>query len=144
MKAFVLIFAIIVYGVIYLPVYLPFLSSFVLRAADWRELRASLRLASLGSLLTVLFRPERPHSPRPQFGDDVAGSMAGSQYYLAHDYTPDLLWDFCWIWIIPALYAAAAVFIGFRLRASRQSRDANGNSYEMAQQGDSPNSRPAL
>jgi len=80
----------LVYAPSYLPVYLPFLVSFAVKSKGWLEMRRSLQAASFAMFLVALLRPHRPHNPRPDFGDDVAGNIHGSEYYMAHDYWPDL------------------------------------------------------
>ena len=102
----------------YLPVYLPFLVSFAVKSEDWLEIRRSLQAASFAMFFVALFRPDRPRT-RPDFGDDVAGNIRGSEYYMAHDYWPDLLWEIGWIWGGGLLCVALAMGIGYYLRMRR-------------------------
>lgn len=77
------------YALFYLPVYLPFLLSFLFRGASRRELRIALRLAPVLAIMILL---ARPRAPRPNFGDDVAGNMRGSQHYFDHEFWPHVAW----------------------------------------------------
>ena len=119
MSVVVAIIALIVYGLFYLPVYLPLLVSFFVRSSDRRELRLALRFPSLALFLMLLIRPERPHAPRPDFGDDVAGNIRGSEYYMAHDFKPDLIWNISWVWGGGLLLVMTACAVAWWLRARR-------------------------
>jgi hypothetical protein len=112
----------LVYAPFYLPVYLPLLVSFTVRSKSWLEVRRLLQGASFVMFLVALLRPARPHGPRPVFGDDVAGSMRGSEYYMAHDYWPDLFWEIGWIWGGGRLCVSLAVGLGWYLRGCRLRR----------------------
>lgn len=112
------IFALLAYAVLYLPVYLPFLLGFVLRGPDRRELRIALRIASAVSIIVLLLRP-RP--TRPEFGDDVAGNMRGSQHYFTHEFWPDVAW--IWGTGLVCLLAAVAVASYFRGRRHRSTHE---------------------
>jgi hypothetical protein len=112
----------LVYAPFYLPVYLPFLISLNVRSKGWLEVRRSLQAASFAMFLVALLRPGRPHSPRPNFGDDVAGNIRGSEYHMAHDYWPDLFWEIGWIWGGGLLCTSLAVGIGCYLRTRRLRR----------------------
>jgi hypothetical protein len=108
-----IIIALVGYAVWYLPVYFPFVLSFFFRGPNWRELRLALRGAPV---LAIFIIAARPRPPRPEFGDDVAGSMRGSQYYFAHEFWPETLWT----WGAGFVCLLAALVVGFYLRARRQ------------------------
>jgi len=71
------IFAAIYFAVFYLPVYLPFLLSFLVSSPNWRLLKWALRIAAAESLLIALIPPP---GLRHDFGDDVAGNLAGANH----------------------------------------------------------------
>ena len=87
-------------AVFYLPIYLPFLLSFTIKAHEWRGLKWSLRIASIAAFsfraLAMLTRPD--------FGNDMAGSFAGAGYNLT------------WTWVSGGACAFVAVVIGLLLR----------------------------
>lgn len=84
----------------YLPIYLPFLLSFAIKPPEWRGLRWSLRV---GSVLAFFIRLSGI-STRPDFGDDVAGNIAGAGHNIA------------WTWGSGVTCACGAVIIGLLLR----------------------------
>jgi hypothetical protein len=119
MNLVVVVIALFAYGLFYLPVYLPLLVSLLVRP-DRRELRISLRLASLALFLLLLIRPERHHEPRPDFGNDVAGNIRGAEYYMAHDFQQDLIWNISWVWGGGLLCVTIACAAAWWLRTRRK------------------------
>jgi hypothetical protein len=97
----VLLLAVPLFALFYLPIYLPFLLSFAIKAHEWRGLRWSLRV---GSVLAIFIRLSGMSS-RPEFGDDVGGNIAGASH------------NFAWTWGSGVGCALAAVVIGLLLRA---------------------------
>jgi hypothetical protein len=59
------------------------------------------------------------HDPRQDFGDDVAGNIRASEYYLAHDFKPDLIWNVSWVWGGGLFCTTIACAAAWRLRARR-------------------------
>jgi hypothetical protein len=115
MSIVVIILALLAYGFLYMPVYLPFLLSFLFSSPDWRESRILLRVASGLSLLILILRPR---APRPNFGDDVAGSFAGADYYSKHEFWPEMLW----VWSSGLGCFVLALSVGCIWRAIRHRR----------------------
>jgi len=74
MGAVAAIIVMVFLALFFLPVYAPLLISFTLRGPDWREVRWCLRAATLVSMFIVLSLPTK----RNEFGDDVAGNLAGA------------------------------------------------------------------
>ena len=89
------------FALFYLPIYLPFLLSFVIKAREWRGMRWSLRVGSVLALCSSL----SGMSSRPDFGDDVGGNIAGAIH------------NFSWTWGGGLACAFAAVLVGLLLRA---------------------------
>lgn len=87
MTILLIIVALIGYVVFYLLVYLPFVLSFLFRGSDRRELRIALRVAPV---LAIFILAARTRPARPNFGDDVAGNIRGSEYYFTHEFWPDV------------------------------------------------------
>jgi hypothetical protein len=90
----------------FLPLYLPFLLTFAIKAHEWRGLKWSLRVGSALALLIRLSALGR----QPDFGNDVAGNIRGTSY------------NFAWIWGSGAACAVAAVLVGFLLRVVLSTR----------------------
>ncbi|MCO5052567.1 MAG: hypothetical protein M9920_09705 [Verrucomicrobiae bacterium] len=88
------------FALFYLPIYLPFLLSFFIRAHEWRGMRWSLRV---GSVLALFIWLSGMFS-RPDFGDDVGGNIAGASH------------NFAWTWGSGLACAVAAVLVGLLLR----------------------------
>lgn len=101
-----IIIALVFFAVYYLPVYLPLLMSFFFTTTRQRKLRTALRIAPL---FAILILTARPRTQRPIFGDDVAGDMRGAEYYLAHEFWPDLVWT----WSAGISGLLLALLIGF-------------------------------
>ena len=99
----------------YFPIYGPFLLSFTITSHRWRGLRWSLRVASLVALIVWL----SGMSDRPDFGDDVAGNIAGTSH------------NFAWTWGSGTICAVAGLIAGLLLRA-----------FQNGEPGAAPNSRP--
>jgi len=99
----------------YLPIYLPFLLSFAIKAYEWRGMRWSLRV---GSVLALFIRLSGMSS-RPNFGNDVGGNIAGASH------------NFAWTWGSGLACAFAAVLVGLLLRAVLPSRPP-GSSEEVS------------
>ncbi len=95
-----------VFALFFLPIYLPFLVSFALKTYDWRELRWSLRIASVVALFVSLSALGR----RPDYGDDVAGNIAGASY------------NFAWTWGGGLSCAVLGLIAGMGLRMIRRRR----------------------
>ena len=111
------IIALLSYAVWYFPVYLPFLLSFLFRAPHWRSLRFVLRTAPIFGFIVLAART-RPQ--RPDFGDDVAGNIEGSNFYFAHEFWPDI----AWIWGTGLSCMVLALLVGFivcRMQMRRES-----------------------
>ena len=89
MSALLVIIALIGYALFYLPIYLPVLLSFLFRSPQYRVMRIMLRVAPV---LAIFILAARTRSPRPDFGDDVAGSFRGADYYSQHEFWPDVAW----------------------------------------------------
>ena len=87
-------------AIFFLPIYLPFLLSFAIKAHEWRGLRWSLRV---GSLLAFFIRIIGV-SNRTNFGDDVGGNIAGAIH------------NFAWTWGSGAACAVVALIVGSLLR----------------------------
>jgi hypothetical protein len=102
----VLLLAVPVFALFYLPIYLPFLLSYFIRAHEWRGMRWSLRV---GSMLAVCIRISGMSS-RPEFGNDVGGNIAGAGH------------NFAWTWGSGLGCAFAAVIVGVLLRVVLPSR----------------------
>ena len=96
-----LLLAIPLLAIFYLPIYGPFLLSFAITSHRWRGLRWSLRIASLVALIVRLSGV----SDRPDFGDDVAGNIAGASH------------NFAWTWGSGTACALVALIVGVLLRA---------------------------
>ncbi len=96
-----LLLAIPLFAIFYLPIYGPFLLSFAITSHRWRGLRWSLRVASLVASVVRL----SGLSDHPDFGDDVAGNIAGASY------------NFAWTWGSGIACALVAVMVGLLLRA---------------------------
>jgi hypothetical protein len=101
-----LILIVPVFLVFHLPIYLPFLLSFTIKAHKWRGLRWSLRI---GSAVAFVIR-QSAMSQRPDFGGDVAGNIAGASH------------NFEWTWGSGAACALVAVIIGVLLRLIQTKR----------------------
>ncbi len=101
-----LLFGVPVLAVFFLPIYLPFVFSFAIRQNEWRGMRWTLRF---GSVL-ALFIGACGMSSRPDFGSDVAGSVAGAGH------------NFAWIWGSGLVCATCALLLGlvFRVVHSRR------------------------
>jgi hypothetical protein len=67
----------IIWLLFYLPVYLPLLLSFLIKSPTLVELKWALRILSFVCLLIAIIPPP---GLRTDFGDDVAGSMAGARH----------------------------------------------------------------
>lgn len=113
MEIFVIIIAVLGYALFYLPVYLPFLLSFLFRGSDRRALRVALRIAPV---CAVFILAARTRPSRPDFGDDVAGSFRGAEYYSTHEFWPDVAWT----WGAGLFCFFAALALGLLLCRRRQ------------------------
>jgi hypothetical protein len=96
-----LLLAIPLLAIFYLPIYGPLLLSFTITSHRWRGLRWSLRAASLVALV-VWFSGM---ADRPDFGDDVAGNIAGASH------------NFVWTWGSGTACTLVALIVGLLLRA---------------------------
>jgi hypothetical protein len=96
-----LLLAIPVFAIFYLPIYGPFLLSVTITSHRWRGLRWSLRAASLLAFIVRL----SGMSDRPDFGDDVAGNIAGASH------------NFAWTWGSGTACTLTALMLGLLLRA---------------------------
>lgn len=90
----------------FLPIYLPFLLSFFIGAHEWRGMRWALRVSSILAVFVGL----SGMSGRPDFGDDVAGNIAGASH------------NFAWTWGSGLSCAFVAVIAGLLLRVVLPSR----------------------
>lgn len=95
-----LLIALPLIAIFYLPIYLPFLLSFFIKSHDWRGLKWSLRTGSVMGFFIRLSGVSR----LPDFGDDVAGAIAGASH------------NFAWIWGSGVSCALVAVVVGLMLR----------------------------
>jgi hypothetical protein len=91
----------------YLPVYLPFGLSFFCCAPKWSALKWACRIASGGNLLLAIVPPP---GLRHDFGDDVAGNMAGA----AHNFPIVLAWVWGGGWTVNFLAVGIGLAIGWR------------------------------
>jgi hypothetical protein len=101
--------AVVLVAIFYVPVYLPFFLSFAIKSPEWREIKWSLRIATVVSLLLAATPPP---GLRHDFGDDVAGNIAGAR----HNFPI----SFAWIWGRGLLCTTAIVTFGFVLRFFRR------------------------
>jgi hypothetical protein len=111
-----LLLAIPVLAFFYSPIYGPFLLSFAITSQRWRGLRWALRAASLMAFIVRL----SGMSDRPDFGDDVAGNIAGASH------------NFAWTWGSGTACMLVALIVGLFLRA-----------FQNGEPGATGNSRPA-
>ena len=65
-------------AIFFLPIYLPFVLSFRIKSEDFREVRIALRLGSILALVGALIAM----GSRKDYGDDVAGNLAGAVHNL--------------------------------------------------------------
>ena len=93
----------------YLPIWMPFVVSFFFKSSDWRELKLSLRVASIVALFFVFIDPP---GLRHDFGDDVAGNIAGA--------THNFPLVFAWTWGGGLVCALVAVAVGRILCSARR------------------------
>jgi hypothetical protein len=113
MSIILIIVVLVGYALFYLPVYLPFLLSFLFRAPKHRALRIALRITPIIAMVVLAFRT-RP--ARPEFGDDVAGSFRGADYYQTHEFWPDVAWT----WGTGLSCLALAFCFGFLIDRQRR------------------------
>ena len=106
MSALLVIIALIGYALFYLPIYLPVLLRFLFRSPRYRVMRIMLRVMPV---FAIFILAAQPHSVRPDFGDDVAGSFRGADYYWQHEFWPDVAWT----WGAGISCLLVAVALGF-------------------------------
>ena len=75
----------------------------------------------------MLILAARPRPARPDFGDDVAGNIRGSEYHLAHEFWPDVAWT--WGAGLSCLFLALVV--GFFLSRQQSNRDSGIESSQL-------------
>ena len=99
--------AIPVLALFYLPIYLPLLLSLLVKSNDWRGMRWSLRASTVAALL-VWFSG---NVGRPDFGNDVAGNLAGAIH------------NFYWTWGggVACALVSGVVGLAFHVVHTRQS-----------------------
>ena len=97
------IIAVVLLTILYSPLYLPFVLSFFIKAKEWQALRWSLRMASAAALYLWAVAMEK----RPDFGNDVAGNIAGACYNTK------------WVWGSGMACILVALVLGLVLRAIR-------------------------
>ena len=109
MQILAIIIALVLFGIFYLPVSLPFLVSFKVKSSAYREIRWALRIASAPCLF---FAVTPPPGLRHDFGDDVGGNIAGA----VHNF-PIM---FAWVWGGGLACLACCLVVGFIVRAVRR------------------------
>jgi hypothetical protein len=117
---------VMIFGGFYFPVYFPFLVSFAVRSKDRREIRGSLRIASIALLLTALLRVDWTYKPKPVVNDDAPTSIRRALYYSKQEKRDDwtgLKREFVCTWGGGLLCTGAALGAGYFLRARRLRRD---------------------
>jgi hypothetical protein len=77
MTIILILCGIIFWLLLYLPIYLPVLLSLLIKSRNLVELKWALRILSMICLLIAIIPPP---GVRTDFGDDVAGSMAGARH----------------------------------------------------------------
>jgi hypothetical protein len=90
-------------AIFFLPIYLPFVLSFLIKSEDFREVRIALRFGSILALVGALIAM----GSHKDYGDDVAGNLAGAVH------------NFFWVWGIGLLSLAAALLLGLGVRRFR-------------------------
>ena len=109
MQIVTFIVALVLMAIFYSPVYLPFVISFKVKSADYREVRWALRIASVACLWLALTPPPRL---RNDFGDDVGGNIAGA----FHNFPITL----AWAWGGGLGCIACCVLLGLMVRRIRR------------------------
>ena len=92
----VLLVVVLLLALLYSPLYLPFLLSFCFQGPQWRGLRWALRVGSI--VATAIWAMGT--SGRRNFGDDVAGNLAGAMH------------NFAWTWGSGVVCFVIAVSVG--------------------------------
>lgn len=116
-----LLLAIPLFAIFYLPIYGPFLLSFTITSHRWRGLRWCLRAASVIAFVVRLSGV----SDHPDFGDDVAGNIAGASH------------NFVWTWGSGTVCTLVALIVGLLLRAFQKGKTAAPNGGPAALLGNS-------
>ena len=111
-----------IYTLIWLPVLLPLALSFCLEPKEWRNMRILLRWVALLSALLIYNQPvDTAH--KPEFGDDVAGNLAGAIYHtslwmnpLGYDSVRPLIAKLEWSLLVAVVSIAVTILVGISVR----------------------------
>lgn len=112
-----LVFAVPVLAIFYLPIYLPLLLSFLIKSNEWRGMRWALRVSTIAALC-IWFSG---NVGRPDFGNDVAGNIAGAIH------------NFYWTWgggVVCALVSGAVGLVLHEVHSRRPNSQSGQDSTE--------------
>jgi hypothetical protein len=100
----------ILFGVFYLPIHLPFLVSFALGSHEWRETRSRLRLASIASIFFVIISPPGLRSAKSDsIGEGIEVAMHNTAIHQS------------WLWSGSMACVAVALTFGLGAQLCRRS-----------------------